>query len=123
MRAINVVWKGCVGAGVLAAAAAFALYYYQENILYIPNPSPQMSKLTRGNQKGYRKPSEYSKSGRFNSGRAADGIPYEEAYLETVDGVKIHVWLMYHPLAAGQKPLPTMVSYISNLLCRRCRDE
>lgn len=111
VRAVNVVWKGCVGAGVLVAAAAFALYYYQENILYIPNPTPQMSKLTRGNQKGYRTPSEYSRNGRFNGGRTTDAIPFEEAFLETADGVKVHVWLLYHPRVAGQKPLPTMVTY------------
>lgn len=109
MKALNVVWKGCVGVGMLAAAAAFALYYYQEKILYIPNPSQEMSKLTKGNQRGYRSPSEYFRNGRYSGGRDGDVIPFEEAHITTPDGVKVHVWLMYHPLSPGQKPLPTLV--------------
>lgn len=109
MRVLNVAWKGCMGVGVLAAAAALALYYYQERILFIPNPSAQMSKLTRGNQRGYRKPSEYFRNGQFAGGKTGDTIPFEEDYLTTPDGVKIHVWLMYHALPPGKKALPTLV--------------
>jgi hypothetical protein len=114
VKAFNAVWKGCVGVGMLAAAAAVALYYFQENILYIPSTGGQMSKLTSGNQKGYVSPSEYSTNGKYRgSGQGQKGtappIPFVEAYVPTPDGERIHVWLMYHPRTQGQKPLPTLV--------------
>lgn len=109
-RMMSFAWKGCFGVSVLAAAAAFALYYYQENILYMPNPTPQMSKLTTGNQKRYRKPSEYTRKGRYHGAEEGnDSIPYEDTFVPTRDGEKIHVWLLYHPLTTARRPVPTLV--------------
>jgi hypothetical protein len=123
-KAFGVIWKGCLGVSGIVATAAAVLYYLQEEICYMPLPKGRgLSKLTSGNQAGCLSPAEYSMKGKYRGKDRKKGhrkekgqgqgqepsIPFEEAYVPTPDGEKIHVWLMHHPRAQGQKPLPTLV--------------
>lgn len=114
-KAMNVVWKGCVGVGLVAAAAAFALFYFQDNILYIPDPDKRMPKLTTHNPPHYRSPAEYTVRGNYKSKSSTEQtIPYIEDFVTTTDGEKIHVWLMYHQNVTWA--VPTLVSSLPVLM-------
>jgi hypothetical protein len=85
-----------VTAGV-AFAAGVALYLFQNHIIYLPIV-PGMSRYPSSNPIGYRSPSDRQ-------------IPYEEATLETEDGVKLSSWLLYQN---ERKKVPTIVFFHEN---------
>lgn len=112
---LNLVIKGSVIIGLITGAIAFAAYVYQDKIMYIPDPSPSTPKLTKNNPTRYRAPSEYSITGEYISRRHGGfPIPYEESFVETPDGERIHVWLMHH--GARSHKFPTLVSHRYNML-------
>jgi len=61
----------------------FALWWVQGGLLYVPNfGRPNEPKQTIKNTKGFRSPSEY-------------GMPFEELWIDSSDGVKLHAWLIF----------------------------
>ena len=50
-------------------------------MLYIPNVDPTKSRANRSNPRMYRSPAEWS-------------MPYDEAFIEAKDGVKVHAWFI-----------------------------
>ena len=69
------------------------LYRNQDALLYFPSP-PGVPKHPRDNPKGFRSPGDWSKHGALLASSSSDAIPYEEHFLSTKDGAKIHTWLM-----------------------------
>jgi len=82
--------------GLVVIVAAF-LYVYQNKMIYQPNPMMQMSQYPDGNPNGYRSPADR-------------GIPYQDVYLNSSPGVKIHAWLM----TQTYKSAPTVVFFHAN---------
>lgn len=114
-NSLQVLWKGCISVGFLAAAAALALFYYQDNILYIPDPDSRIPKITTKNPPRYRSPGEYDIHGTFitkDKKVIAKPIQYEEAFVTTSDGEKIHIWLMIHE-DIGEN-IPTLIYFHGN---------
>lgn len=96
--------------GSIGLFVAVMLYIYQDNILYIPNP-PGFPKTPDENPEnyGYRSPSEWSVAGKKSNG--GDSIPFEEHYLTTKDGEKLHVWLL---LQNESQSAPTLIYFHGN---------
>ena len=68
--------SGLISGGILAASAAI-LYSIQNTLIYLPNHPSVELKHTENNPQGYRNPMER-------------GIPFENVYLQTKDGLKLH---------------------------------
>ena len=66
-----------VGTGTLLGAL---LYRYQENLLYFPTVG-DLPKTPAENPPAYRHPGEYN-------------IAYDDFYVDTADGERLHSWLM-----------------------------
>eukprot|EP00607_Mallomonas_marina_P008257 CAMPEP_0182417158 /NCGR_PEP_ID=MMETSP1167-20130531/1550_1 /TAXON_ID=2988 /ORGANISM="Mallomonas Sp, Strain CCMP3275" /LENGTH=463 /DNA_ID=CAMNT_0024590499 /DNA_START=161 /DNA_END=1552 /DNA_ORIENTATION=- len=96
------------GIGVFAIAL---LYANQDKMLYIPNP-PGFPKEPRSNPRGFSSPSEWTRRGRRCKHKTdPQSIPYEEHFLETSDGKKIHVWLL---LQDNSMDVPTIIYFHGN---------
>lgn len=82
--------------GSLAIVIGIALYAYQDKMLYIPNP-PGFPRTPRENPPGCISPGEWSTNGRLITSRneaTEKPIPFEEHFVTTADGKKIHTWLL-----------------------------
>lgn len=102
---------GVKAVGCLLAALSVVLYVNQDKLLYIPNP-PGFPKSPKENPPGFTSPGEWSKNGRLISSRhMADAIPYEEHFVLTKDGKRIHIWLM---LKSDSTNLPTLIYFHGN---------
>jgi hypothetical protein len=107
---VGYVMKGCVGVGFLAAMVSVALYCYQNKIMYIPDVGPSFPKLTTNNPRPYRSPASYNRHGNLTkTGDRVPTIDYEEEFVKTSDGVKVHTWLMHHT-EDDKHVMPTLVS-------------
>jgi hypothetical protein len=98
--------------GSLAVIGLTLLYAKQESLLYMPNP-PGFPVKPSDNPRGMRSPDEWHPTGRTLHGNEdpTDGIPYEEAYILTEDGVKLHTWLLMQPEPAK---CPTLIYFHGN---------
>lgn len=96
----------------LIAIALGSLYMFQDNLLYIPNP-PNLPKTVNENPQGFRSPGQWNKNGSSNRqpGAGSDPIPFEDTYVTTDDGVKIHVWLL---LQDNSLDVPTLIYFHGN---------
>lgn len=81
----------------LFGALLFCLWWSQGNLLYIPTSEDRhgIKRHTCNNPQGYRHPGEA-------------GMPYEEAYLPTEDGMMLHVWFIPQKLKRSVK-CPTLL--------------
>jgi abhydrolase domain-containing protein 13 len=98
--------------GGIFGAFAVGLYVNQDRILYMPNP-PGFPKTVDDNPQFWRNPGEWTTRGhpRKESSTSA-GIPYENIYLTTADGEKIHCWLLLQPRISNN--VPTLVYFHGN---------
>ncbi|KAJ1431670.1 Alpha/Beta hydrolase protein [Ochromonadaceae sp. CCMP2298] len=96
--------------GGLVATLVAILYVNQEKMLYMPNP-PGFPKTHMENPPGFQSPGEWSTSGRHCSPGSADAIEYEEHFVTTKDGVRIHTWLMLHK---DSEDRPTLIYFHGN---------
>ena len=69
------------GLGVGACVVVSMILFKQNQMLYIPQVDPRKSRHNRSNPRMYRSPAEWS-------------MPYEEAFIETSDGLKVHGWFI-----------------------------
>ncbi|OMJ93573.1 hypothetical protein SteCoe_3408 [Stentor coeruleus] len=63
---------------------AVVLYFYQDKMIYQPNPVMINLPTPDLNPEGYRNPGER-------------GIPYQDEFIQTSDGFRIHAWFMKRP--------------------------
>jgi hypothetical protein len=100
--------------GGLLLTLTVVLYFNQEKLLYHPNP-PGTPKKPEENPEGCKAPSEWNKKGysMYDPRRAdeADPIPFEDVLVETVDGEKIHTWLL---LQDNAEYVPTLIYFHGN---------
>lgn len=104
-------WTGPIIVTISAIIYALLLTY-QDNLLYHPNV-PGMPKEPQNNPVDYRQPSEYSKKGKLyrKYPDSAGPIPFEDVTLETVDGTKLHAWLL---LQDNSHNKPTLIYFHGN---------
>lgn len=99
--------------GTLVVVGGIALYTYQDKMLYIPNP-PGFPKTPRENPPGCISPEEWSTNGKMITSRneaTETPIPFEEEYVPTADGKKIHTWLLLQKDSANA---PTLMYFHGN---------
>lgn len=72
------------------------LYFFQDKLIYQPNPMALNLPTPAHNPPKYKNPSER-------------GMQYEDIYLTTCDGVRIHCWFIKHPT-----PKATIVFFHAN---------
>ncbi|CAM9443651.1 unnamed protein product [Phaeothamnion confervicola] len=75
----GVLWSG----GAILALFGVMLFVYQEKLLYFPD---MPFRDPDDNPKGMRHPGEF-------------GLPFEDVFMTTADGVRIHGWLLKQPQA------------------------
>ena len=116
-RALNMSYIDYVTSGVkfivgLLAIALGTLYVYQDNMLYYPNP-PGLPKTVDENPQGFNSPRQWNKDGSSNlqSKAGSDPIPFEDTFVTTDDGAKVHLWLMLHDNSAN---VPTLIYFHGN---------
>ena len=104
-------WIVIVSVG-LSSLGLVLLYRNQNLLLYIPNP-PGLPKEPQHNPRGYRQPSDWSRSTGLLSQNSIDSIIYEDQMLTTKDGVKIHTWLMLQSEESNES-IPTLIYFHGN---------
>lgn len=82
-----------------ASIILIALYKFQDKILYHPE-IPGMPVSPDDNPPGFKDPGER-------------GVTYEDVMIETIDGEKLHSWLMYHDGGKSNK-VPTLIYFHGN---------
>jgi len=77
----------------LVAAALFGVWWCQGQFLYMPTFPDRKgeSRKLKYNSRGFRDPGEYQ-------------LPYEDCYIATKDGVRIHAWLVLQQENKAQCP-------------------
>ena len=90
---------GTLGA-LLVGGAMLALYKFQESLLYQPRIFPQHI-TPKDNPPGMRHPGEHA-------------LPYEEARLQTADGLELHAWLLRPEEIPERKSRATIVFFHEN---------
>ena len=101
------------GAGTilgLTALACVGLYFFQNKLLYMPNP-PGFPANPDQNPEGFKSPAEWNTNGSTAESGASNNIPFENAMLTTSDGFKIHTWLLLHP---NSRDVPTLIYFHGN---------
>ncbi|CAG9328355.1 bem46_1 [Blepharisma stoltei] len=73
------------------------LYYYQNDMIYIPNYPSREYRSPDNNPDGYKTPSERN-------------IPYKDIHLKTSDGETLHCWLMLQE----SRDVPTILFFHAN---------
>jgi hypothetical protein len=103
---------GCKALGMIALAILLSLYYFQNNLLYMPKPTG-FPPTPDENPPGYKAPSEWNTQGQMigKRGAAGDPIEFEDKFVETPDGMKIHTWLLLHKEG---KVVPTLIYFHGN---------
>ena len=76
------------------------LYKFQDNMLYFPDIPGMSCHAPRENPEGYRNPME------------ARNVTYEDKLVPTVDGEKVHVWLMLQK--TNSESSPTLIYFHGN---------
>lgn len=93
--------------GGLLLTLTLLLYANQEKILYIPNP-PGFPKNHHENPPGFNSPSDWGRNGRLSG---SEKINFEENFVKTSDGHRIHTWLLLQPQSENK---PTLVYFHGN---------
>ena len=96
--------------GGILATLTFVLYLNQDKLLYMPNP-PGFPKTPKENPPGFTSPAHWSVHGKSLNQPSSKSIPFEEHFIETSDGKKIHVWLMLH---SDSQNRPTLLYFHGN---------
>ena len=78
----------------------YVLWAYQESLLYQPKVFPQFTR-PEDNPPGYRNPSE-------------QGMPYEDVYMDTPDGVRLHAWWIRPEAASERLQRATLIFFHAN---------
>lgn len=112
------VWNWSIFAGkftlVLSTAFGIFLYTCQDYLLYHPAP-PNFSRIPDGNQGDFKSPGQWSISGipmrRYRDQSKTKSIPFEDNMIETIDGIRIHTWLL---LQEDSNNVPTIVYWHGN---------
>lgn len=102
-------------ASVISIILLCAIYKFQNKLLYIPNP-PGFPPTPDSNPVGLRRPSEWDKKGNLASSEV-EGIKYQEHFVTTKDGEKIHLWLLLHQENYDDpalKDVPTIIYFHGN---------
>ncbi len=86
----------CLALG-LGLLFLLSLYWYQEKLLYQPKIFPQFT-IPSQNPPGYRSPADHD-------------MPYEDVYLTTSDGLRLHAWFVKQPETAKA---PTLLFFHAN---------
>lgn len=87
------------------------LYTNQEKMLYMPNP-PGFPRTPLENPPGYQSPASWGTNGRMlSSSSSQDHIEFEEGFVTTADGLKIHIWLLLQP---NSEDVPTLLYFHGN---------
>ncbi|PFH32610.1 phospholipase/carboxylesterase [Besnoitia besnoiti] len=94
--AARATWVG----GLLLSCLVGLLWYFQEKLLFYPGV-PQGFETPDKNPKGLRSPAER-------------GLPFEELWVKTVDGVKLHCWLIKQKLPQVAAHAPTLIFFHGN---------
>ena len=87
-------------AGSVMALFLYVLWAYQESLLYQPKVFPQYTR-PQDNPPGYRQPSE-------------QGMPYEDVYMDTPDGFRLHAWWIRPDPPAERRLRATLVFFHAN---------
>jgi len=96
----DMTWKKVLGTGVCMIGAGLAmLYFYQENLLYLPNVYPEYKKPKDNPSAEYRDPK-------------GSGMDFENVYIRTRDKVKLHAWWVHAP--KDPMKAPTFVFFHAN---------
>ncbi|CBZ50427.1 hypothetical protein NCLIV_008960 [Neospora caninum Liverpool] len=94
--AARTTWVG----GLILLCMVVLVWYFQEKLLFYPGV-PQGFETPDKNPKGLRSPAER-------------GLPFEELWLRTVDGVKLHCWLIKQKLPQVSAHAPTLIFFHGN---------
>ena len=78
----------------------YVLWAYQESLLYQPKVFPQYSR-PQDNPPGYRHPGEH-------------GMPYEDVWMDTEDGVKLHAWWVRPDKVEERRARATLIFFHAN---------
>lgn len=81
----------------------YVLYLNQDKLLYMPNP-PGFPPVPDKNPRGFRSPKEWK-------GRVSKKFTFEDRMITTIDGEKIHTWLILHENSAN---VPTIIYFHGN---------
>ncbi len=76
----------------------YMLYKHQDRILYVPEV-PGLPRRTCDNPEQFRSP-------------ATSNVPFEELFITTSDGVRLHAWFLHQ--AAEKETAPTVVFFHGN---------
>lgn len=104
----------------IPAAGLIAGYFLQDKLLYHPKV-PGLNHKTSDNPAGYQSPSD---QGKFNASPSVLNslnvldIDFEERYISTPDGERLHAWLM-RPSAVASSTVPTIVFFHGNAGSKR----
>jgi len=101
MSAGNVSWSKMFMIGLcFVTFMVWTIYKNQEKFLYQPRIYPQFATPAQ-NPPGYKHPGEHD-------------MPYEDVYLTTPDGLKLHAWFIHGADAAETKSRPTLLFFHAN---------
>ena len=87
-------------AGSVMALFLYVLWAYQESLLYQPRVFPQYTR-PEDNPPGYRNPSE-------------QGMPYEDVYMDTPDGLRLHAWWIRPDAVSERRQRATLIFFHAN---------
>lgn len=82
---------------ILALVLLLLLVYKQRTIIYVPTP-PGTARCPKDNPHMYQSPESW-------------GLPYEDVYITTEDGVKVNAWLVYQKGAKARETVPYTFVY------------
>ncbi len=87
------------------------------SILLFISPQKHMYYCTE-NPPGMNHPGEWNRNGRYG-GSEKDRIPFEEVFVTTSDGVRLHLWLLLQDetvgkTSSGSRPPPTLIYFHGN---------
>lgn len=83
--------------GAAIVGVSSLLYYYQNDIIYVPNFPTKGHRNPDSNPIGYQNPDDRD-------------LPYQDIYLHTRDGHKLHSWL----ITQTQSDAPTLLFFHAN---------
>jgi abhydrolase domain-containing protein 13 len=90
---MHVISKIALCTGAVVCLGVVALYIWQDNLLYMPSVG---SRDPDDNPPGFRNPAEMQ-------------MPYEDVYVRTSDGIRVHSWLIKQPQKSQR--VPTIVFF------------
>jgi abhydrolase domain-containing protein 13 len=92
---MHVISKIVLSTGAVIFLGVVALYIWQDSLLYMPS-LPAGSRDPDDNPPGFRNPAQMQ-------------LPYEDVYVRTTDGIRLHSWLIKQQNISNQ--VPTIVFF------------